>query len=450
VESNISKNIKIDQNRILPKKYNLMQEQLQPTQQEKKEVIMKKNMSPVLLFLIALFFSSVFFIFGFSVGKDQVDKEKIPFSLAVVENTEGPNDVDFGLFWDVWDLVKEKYVDHDELKAQDMIHGAINGMLSATGDPYTIFLDPDQFATLNEELSGSFEGIGAEVGIKDNIVTIITPLDGSPAQKAGLRAGDKVVEIEGETTANMTIDEAVKKMRGPKGTELHVKIFRLNDDNTDTEDVTVVRDVIRLDSVRVSMLENDIAHIRIMQFGEENTIREFDKVIAEIRKNDAKGIIVDVRNNPGGVLQTAIVLASKFLPNNAVVVIEEDAKDQRKNHYTTGAHPFADIPVVVLINEGSASASEILAGSLRDNRDDVILVGEKTFGKGSVQELIPTSAQTAAKITVAKWLTPNGEQINDHGIEPEFLVEYTNEDYENDRDPQLDRAIEIMKEAVHS
>lgn len=410
---------------------------------EKKDT---KGLSRAMFFFIALFFSAIFFIFGFNIGKSQVEKD-VSFDLAVVDNKENEENVDFGLFWDVWDLVKEKYVDHDDLKAQDMIHGAINGMLAATGDPYTVFLDPEQFAQLNEELSGSFEGIGAEVGIKDGIVTIVAPLEDSPAEQAGLRAGDKVVEVEGESTADMTIDDAVKRMRGEKGTELHLKIFRIVDDTTDTQDITVVRDVIRLDSVRTEFLENDIAHVKLMQFG-ENTIREFNQAIADIRKNKSKGVIIDVRNNPGGLLNTAVVLSSKFLPNNAIVVIEEDAKKAQKNHYTTGAHPFLDTPVVILINEGSASASEILAGALRDNRDDITIVGEKSFGKGSVQELIPTSSATAAKITVAKWLTPNGEQINDHGIDPDEKVEYTDEDYKNDSDPQLERAVEIMMKNI--
>lgn len=406
----------------------------------------QKNTSRILIIFIALFFSGIFFVFGFSVGKNQIETD-VPFDFAVVENKQGPENVDFTLFWNVWDLVKDKYVDHDNLKAQDMIHGAIKGMLAATGDPYTTFLDPEQFADLNEELSGSFEGIGAEVGIKDGIVTIVTPLEESPAQKAGLRAGDKVVEIEGENTVDMTIDEAVKKMRGEKGTELHLKIFRLDDENTQAEDVMVIRDTIHIDSVRVDFLDNDIAHLKILQFGDD-TIREFNQAITDVRSRKSKGLIVDLRNNPGGILHTAVVLASKFLPNNAVVVIEEDAQKNRQNLYTTGAHPFMEMPVVVLINEGSASASEILAGTLRDNRDDVVIVGKQSFGKGSVQELIPTSTTTAAKITVAKWLTPNGEQINEKGITPDEVVEYTSDDYKNDRDPQLDRAIELMSEKI--
>ncbi len=406
----------------------------------------KTHTSRILIIFIALFFSAIFFVFGFSIGKTQ-ETVSVPFDLAVIENKEVNEDVDFALFWDVWDLVKEKYVDHDSLEAQDMINGAINGMLSATGDPYTVFLDEEQFTALSEDLNGSFEGIGAEVGIKDGILTIITPLEESPAQKSGLRAGDKVIEIDGESTAELTIDEAVKKMRGERGTELQLKIFRIADEETDTRDIVVVRDTIHIDSVRVDFLDDNIAHIKLMQFGED-TIKEFNKIIAQIKQNQSKGIIIDVRNDPGGILHTAVVLSSKFLPNNAVVVMEEDAKGKRKNLYTTGAHPFVNTPVVILINEGSASASEILAGALRDNRDDITIVGKQSYGKGSVQELIPTSTATAAKITVAKWLTPNGEQINEIGIAPDEEIEYTNEDYESENDPQLNKAIEIMLEKI--
>lgn len=424
-----------------------MIEEYQDGSQEQHIKKTKKHGSCILMVFVALLFSGIFFFFGFSIGKKQ-QSAPVSFDLAVVENKEGNDEVDFALFWDVWDLVKEKYVDHDSLEAQDMINGAINGMLSATGDPYTVFLDENQFTALNEELNGSFEGIGAEVGIKDGILTIVTPLEDSPAQLAGLRPGDKVVEIEDESTADMSIDEAVDRMRGEKGTELHLKIFREDDDGMmDAHEITVVRDTIHIDSVRVEFLEDDIAHVKLIQFGED-TIKEFNRIIAEIRQKKSKGIVLDVRNDPGGILHTAVVIASKFLPNNAVVVMEEDAQGKRTNLYTTGTHPLLDVPVVVLINEGSASASEILAGALRDNREDVVIVGAQSFGKGSVQELIPTSAKTAAKITVAKWLTPNGEQINEVGIMPDVEVKYTNDDFENDTDPQLDRAMEIMKEKL--
>ncbi len=396
----------------------------------------------------ALVFSALFFFIGYLAGSGN-RSSSVPFDFALVQNGKGATSVDFALFWKVWDLVKEKYVDHATLDAQEMVYGAINGMLAATGDPYTVFLDPEDYAALNEELSGSFEGIGAEIGIKDDLLTIVAPLDDSPAQKAGLRAGDKVIEIEGESTAGITADDAVKKMRGPKGTELHMKIVRLNENKEaeDPREVTVVRDTIHIKSVRVEYKDGDLAHVRISQFGED-TITEFNRAITDMQARNVRGIVVDVRNDPGGILHVVTVIASKFLAPHAVVVMEQDAQGKRTNLYTTGKNPLVTMPTVVLMNEGSASASEILAGALRDNREDVVLVGKKTFGKGSVQELIPTSATTAAKITIAKWLTPKGEQINETGIAPDVEVDYTTEDYEAGRDPQLDKALDILREKV--
>lgn len=394
----------------------------------------------------ALFFSAIFFFIGYLAG-NRTSAPSLDF--ARVYNGQSTAHVDFALFWKVWDLLTEKYVDHATLDAQSMLYGAINGMLSATGDPYTVFLDPTDYAALNEELSGSFEGIGAEIGIKDDVLTIIAPLNDSPAQKAGLRAGDKVLEIEGESTAGITADDAVKKMRGPKGTELHMKIVRLNEHKVveDARDVTIVRDTIHIKSVRVDYKDGNIAHVRLSQFGDD-TITEFNRAITEMQARDVRGIVLDVRNDPGGILHVATVVASKFLAPRSVVVMEQDAQGKRTNLYTTGKNPLVEMPTVVLMNEGSASASEILAGALRDNRDDVVLVGRRTFGKGSVQELIPTSAKTAAKITTAKWLTPSGEHINDTGIAPDVDVEYTSEDYEAGRDPQLDKALEILQEKI--
>lgn len=394
----------------------------------------------------ALFFSAVFFLVGYLAGNANV--MSLRFSLSH-GGSKSAAEVDFSLFWRVWDLLKDNYVDRDSLDTQAMIYGAINGMLAATGDPYTTFLDPESFAALSEELTGSFEGIGAEIGMKDGVLIIVAPLDDSPAQKSGLLAGDRVVEIDGESTVGITPDEAVRKMRGPKGTQLRLKIVRLNDrdEAEDPFEITVVRGMIHIRSVRVDYKDGGIAHVRISQFGHD-TVKEFHTASVEMRARNVRGLIVDVRNDPGGILHVVTVIASKFLPQRSVVVIEQDASGKRTNIYTTGDHPFATMPTVILTNGGSASASEILAGALRDNRDDVVIVGEKTFGKGSVQELIPTSKDTAAKITVAQWLTPKGEQINDKGIVPDVEVGYTAQDHEAGRDPQLDKAVEILREQL--
>jgi carboxyl-terminal processing protease len=349
--------------------------------------------------------------------------------------------VDFGLFWDVWDLLKKKYVDKSTLDAREMLYGAINGMLAASGDPYTTFFDPKEKKNFEEEIKGSFEGIGAEMGIRDDILTIIAPLEGTPAEKAGLMAGDKILKIDDESTVNLSIDEAVSRIRGKKGTEVKLTIFRNGDE--ESRDITVPRAVIQVKSVRYEMKENGIFYVRLNQFGEE-TDAEFARALIVASRENTRGIILDLRNNPGGLLTQAVDIASVFLPQDTVVVIEEDADGKREEMRAKRGQELVGLPVAILINEGSASASEILAGALRENREDVRLIGKKSFGKGSVQEYVNVTRDTAVKITIAKWLTPNGNQINNVGIKPDEEVGLKREDVEAGRDPQLDKATEAL------
>ncbi|MCK9379242.1 MAG: S41 family peptidase [Candidatus Moranbacteria bacterium] len=396
------------------------------------------------------FFVFILLLLSFWIGveKGKIEAKKIPaekvsFEESILLNKEsgGNTAVDFSLFWKVWDLLKEKYVDAKDLKTQDLIYGAINGMLAATGDPYTVFFDPEENKQFNEEIEGTFEGIGAELGVRSGILTVIAPLDDSPAQKAGLRAGDKIIKIDGEN-ADMTIDDAVKKIRGPKGSEVHFTIFR-SGDAEETKEIVVIRDTINVDSVKFEIKDNDIFYISVSRFG-DTTLREFHSAIKAM-PSQTKGLIIDLRNDPGGFLDAAIEMSSRALPKGKTVVIEEDYQGKQKKISSTGGDVLSQIPTVILINEGSASASEIMAGALRENRDNVTLVGKKSFGKGSVQELIALPEDSAVKITVAKWLTPKGNQINEQGISPDVEVELSTEDWESDRDPQLDKAIEILK-----
>ncbi len=407
----------------------------------------KKQISYVTVVFTTLFFSLIFLLVGFFLGRESVGEKlstsRFNNSFSTKDDKSSEKDVDLTLFWEVWDKLEERYVDNDELDSQKMMYGAIDGMLRSTGDPYTIFLDAEQMKSLEEELSGDFEGIGAEIGVKDEILTIVAPLEDSPAMKSGLMAGDKIVKIDGGDTSGMNVYDAVKKIKGKKGTEVILNIYRKGED--DTRDVSVIRDKINVKSVKLEFIDN-VAHVKLMQFG-DHTTAELQKAIREIQKTEnVKGVILDMRNNSGGYLSTAVDVSSKFLKNDLVVVSQKNVEKKETKLYSEGYAPFINIPVVVLINEGSASASEIVAGALRDNREDVVLVGKKSFGKGSVQELIPTRGKTAAKITIAKWFTPNGDGINEKGIEPDFTVDYSIEDYENDRDPQLDKAIQVVKE----
>ncbi len=367
-------------------------------------------------------------------------------SQAVFENTTENQDttIDFALFWKVWNLLKEKYVERESLDAKVLFYGAIDGMLAATGDPYTTFFDPEENKEFKEELGQQFDGIGAEMQMKDGILTVVAPLENSPAQRAGILAGDKVLKINGESTESLGLSEAVDKIRGPRGTEVTLSVFHAEDD--ELREITVRRDVIVVKSVILD-IRDGIAVLKVTRFGEETT-DEFGRMAAEARRQGARGIVLDVRNNPGGFLDGAVDLAGYFLPSGSVVVIEEDASGKRRELKTRGGNSLGDLPVVVLMNQGSASASEILAAALRENRSDIVIVGETSFGKGSVQELIPTSSTTSVKITVARWLTPRGNQINKVGIKADEEVKLTREDFEAERDPQFDRAMEVMRKKL--
>lgn len=366
---------------------------------------------------------------------------------AIFLNTEGAADreIDFTLFWRVWDLVKEKYLDREGLDAKELFYGAIDGMLSATGDPYTTFFSPDENREFKEDLSGSFEGIGAEMGIKNEILTVIAPLDDSPAMKAGILAGDRVLKINGEPTATFGIEEAVDRIRGPKGTEVVLSIFRNGEE--EIREITVKRDTIVVKSVKFEM-RDQVALIRLGRFGDD-TNQEFDLAVRQAIAEQAKGVVLDLRNNPGGFLGTAVEVAGYFLPSGSVAVIEENAEKERHELKTNGNNKLGNMPIVILINEGSASASEILAGAINENRDrDVILIGKKSFGKGSVQELIPVSRDTSVKITIAHWLTPKGEAINNVGINPDVEVVLERDEANPEKDTQLDRALEEMQKML--
>ena len=413
------------------------------------------NKSKKLLSKYLLFFAIIFallgssFAIGYREGKnDQTPRVDtfIPIDRTAIENkfpADGKS-LDFSLFWKVWDLLKAKYVDKSSLNAQDLVYGAIRGMLKATGDPYTTFFDPEETKSFSEDLGGSFEGIGAELGVKDNILTVIAPLENSPAEKAGLRAGDKIIKIGDKATNDMTVYEAVDLIRGAKGTEIKLTIFRQG--NEDTQEIAIIRDTIEVKSVKLEFKENNIAYLKINKFG-EGTDKEFDKAINEIILKDSKGLIIDLRNNPGGLLDRSISMASRLIPKGKIIVIEEDGSGKRTSLSTLGGDKLSQLPTVVLINQGSASAAEILAGAMHDDQGTK-LIGKKTFGKGSVQELLSLPGSSSAKITIAKWLTPNGDYIMEKGISPDIEVELTIDDFNKNKDPQLDKALEVIKEEI--
>lgn len=383
------------------------------------------------------------FWLGFEKGQKNSPSDIFGGSEEIKVESIGDKDkIDMTLYWNVFNKLKEKYVDADKLTTDELLYNSIKGMLATTDDPYTVFMDPKENKEFGEDIGGTFEGIGAELGMKEGILTVVSPLKDSPSEKAGLRSGDKILKVDDESTENMGIDLAVSKIRGKDGTTVKLTIYR-PDSEEKTKEITVTRGVIKVDSVTFEIKDNNIAYFNVVRFGDDTAI-VFSKLMKQMPK-DTKGIIVDLRSNPGGYLDVAIDMASLMLPNGKTVVIEEGRDGKRKNFYSRGEDEFADKKIVLLINEGSASASEILAGALKDNKENVTLVGKKSYGKGSVQELLELPGETSVKITVARWLTPKGEQINKKGINPDIEVELTEDDYNNDRDPQLDKALELLK-----
>ncbi|MFA6190069.1 MAG: S41 family peptidase [Candidatus Staskawiczbacteria bacterium] len=361
-----------------------------------------------------------------------------------------PGTIDFSLFWDAYSQLKENFISPEKIDDQKVIYGAIKGMAESLGDPYTDFFNPSQAKLFQQDLSGSFGGIGVEIGIKEDMLTIIAPLKNTPGERAGLKSGDVIVKINGQDSSKMTGDEAVSLIRGPKGKSVILSIMREGWDNT--KDITIVRDTIKVPFIEWSLINSlgdvddkngDIAYIQIYQFN-ESLSEEFKVIALKILQSPAKKIILDLRNNPGGYLEVSQDIAGWFLQKDQVVTIEDFGKAKSQEIYkTSGNSGLISYPIVVLINEGSASASEILAGALRDNRN-IKLIGMKSFGKGSVQQVISLNGGAFLKITIAHWLTPKGKSISEVGLTPDIEIDITEQDVENKKDSQLDKAIEIV------
>lgn len=390
----------------------------------------------------AIFIIIVVYFFGFYAGENSVPSLN---KVQGITNKEQPSDVraDFDIFWDAWKTATDKYVDRKTIDPQKMVYGAVEGMVASLGDPYTSFFTPDQSKLLDDDINGSFSGIGAEIGFKNNMLTIIAPLKDSPAQNAGLQAGDRIGRIDDVFTGELSLEEAVLKIRGEQGTKVTLSIMREGFD--EPRDFAIIRGIIKVPLVELSMEQGDVAYIQLYNFL-GNVDQEFQIVARQALAKGAKKVVLDLRNNAGGFLDSAIETASFFIPEGEIVAIEDFGNNGRKRNEfrSNGYRYFQNMPVVVLIDGGSASAAEIVAGALKDARN-VTLVGEKTFGKGSVQEVVDLKNGTSIKITVAKWLTPSGASIHEQGIEPTVEVEMTIEDRNAGKDPQLKKALEIAR-----
>jgi len=413
-----------------------------------------------LLIIILIFALSAGFASGIFFERSDSDKAN-PIKTLINRDLGKPDYVDFSLFWDTWNSLHNKYVDENKLDTNKLLYGAIQGMVNSVGDPYTVFFEPPESKKFQEEISGSFGGIGIEIGKRNNTLTVIAPIKDTPAFKAGLQAGDKILRIDTKSTADLSIEEAVNLIRGKRGTPV---VLTISSNGSDTRDVEVIRDTIKIPTVEWTMLEHPptgggkkIAYLQLFTFN-QNADSEFQKGAQEILKSGADRLILDLRNNPGGLLDSAVNLSGWFLDKDQIVTVESFRDGSRNEFKSSGNGSLKIYPTIILINNGSASASEILAGALHDNRG-VRLVGEKTFGKGSVQELEKFKDGSSLKVTVAKWLTPNGISISDAGIEPDVKVELPKEnppsggengEFEFElgtpgKDPQLDKALELLR-----
>jgi len=400
---------------------------------------------------IGIYLSIILFVCAFGLGvlsgqaifvNKQITDDDGQVQISKVMNLNRTlnhsDSVDFSQFWQVWDRIKDKYVT-DEVSEADLFYGAIEGMVYSLGDPYSIYMTPSIAEEFAKDLSGEFDGIGAEIGIKNEQLSIISPLSDTPAEKAGLRPGDKILAIDKESTYGMDVNVAVSKIRGPAGTEVVLLISR--NGISKSFDVIIKRAKINVPSVTFEIKNNDIAYIRVLQFN-ENTERDFSKYVDQILKKNIKGIVLDLRNNPGGFLDTAVYMAGEWV-KDGTIVSERSKYGVDKNHLSSGNSRLENYKTVVMVNGGSASASEIVAGALQDY-DKAVLIGEKTFGKGSVQDFETFIDGSALKLTVAEWYTPDGRNINKEGIAPdvEFIVDWDNEQI--GEDTMLDKAIEIL------
>lgn len=348
------------------------------------------------------------------------------------------NRADFSSLNSLYGLMQRNF--DGSIDNQKALDGAKAGLVAAGGDPYTVYLDAKSAKDLQNDLNGKLSGIGAEIGLKNNVVTVIAPITDTPAARAGLKAGDLIAKINNEDTTNMTVDQAVSKIRGDAGTKVTLKLVR---SGADPFDVTITRAEISVPSVKWSLKNGNVAYINVTRFGPDtgNLVKQ---AATELKGQGATKVILDLRNDPGGYLDQGVAVASQFLDNGKLVVEERTGGKSTDKMNASGTALLKGMPTVVLINGGSASASEIVAGALKDN-GVAKLVGEKSFGKGSVQEIknLPDGAQL--KVTVAHWYTPGGVNINKEGIKPDVEVKLTTEDFNASRDPQLDKALELLK-----
>lgn len=385
---------------------------------------------------------AITFLLGFKTGEYKVSQVAL---VSGVDHKNGPKNVDFDTFWKAWNIINEKYVPTTSSTTptdQEKVWGAIQGLAASTGDPYTVFFPPVEAKSFGEQISGAFEGVGMEVDVKEGVLTVIAPLKDTPAYKAGIKAGDKIIGIDKKTTQGISTPEAIKRIKGPKGTTVTFSIIR--GANTEPIEISVVRDVITVPAMKTETI-GDVFVIHMYSFSAQSA-DEFRKALREFVESGKYKLVLDLRGNPGGYLEAAVDMASWFLPSGKLIVAEQSKNLTFSQEYRSrGYNIFNDkLKFAILIDGGSASASEILAGALSEH-GKAILIGKKSYGKGSVQELVEITPETSLKVTIAKWLTPNGHSISKAGIEPQIDIDFDVEKFKTTgEDNQIKRAIEEL------
>lgn len=363
--------------------------------------------------------------------------------LSIPNTNTQEEKADISLFWSVWEALNQSYIDSSRLNSQNQVYGAISGMVSALGDPYTVFMTPTETNAFHKSLEGALEGIGAELTVKEERLTVVSPLKGSPAEKAGLEPGDFVYMVDGKTTSDMTLFEAITTIRGEKGTTVELTIIRAGVNEPIILKIT--RDTVNVPSLESEFVEHDGKNIQIIsiyQFG-DNTLEAFSEAVRNALLERPDGIILDMRENGGGYLDVSVNVLSEFLSEEEKAVIVKKKNSGNEVLYTSGNGKLADIKMVVLVDEGSASASEIVAGALQDYKR-AVLIGEKTFGKGSVQELSTLEDGSSLRMTIAKWYTPNDRSIDETGIEPDIKIEADSSEIGTENDSQMQEALNYL------
>jgi carboxyl-terminal processing protease len=381
--------------------------------------------------------AAVIFLFGVGVGNGQV-QFGFGESANNVANNELPEDLDYTDVEKVYDVLRKNF--DGELTVDQLMQGLKGGLARATDDPYTEYLSAEESKEFQDDLDGTFSGIGAELSKEESSIVIVAPIAGFPAEEAGLQPRDVVAEIDGENAYDISVTEAVRKIRGEAGTDVELTIIR---GGSERLEFTITRAQITIPSVEHEILEGNIGYIKISRFSDD-TARLTRQAATEFLNSDVAGVILDVRSNPGGLLDSSVSVSNVWLPQGATVLEEKRGGVTIKTFSTTGAPILEGVPTIVLINEGSASASEIVAGALRDN-GAATLIGQQSFGKGSVQSLERLPGGATLKVTIARWFTPNNQNIDKEGISPDKEVELPAEDIEADRDPQLDAALEQLR-----